>query len=149
MERTAPLATFTRKETHRSQEAHPALFPYTLKKLPRTAGENTPGHPPDGSGVRGEKRPLYRGRQYRLRLYINVLGTTSMMLKCWQTTREDEEIEQLWTGEESKRCLRRLRMLLFQMPCPCIFRVERLATSFNRALKFLVTHGMFGRNVLS
>ena len=70
-----------------------------------------------------------------------------MMLKCWQTTREDEEIEQLSTGEESK--LTKLRMPLFQMPCPCIFRVERLATSFNRALKFLVTHGMIGRNVIA
>ena len=69
------------------------------------------------------------------------------MLKCWQTTREDEEIEQLPTGEESK--LTKLRMLLFQMPCPCIFRVERLAASFNKALKFLVTHGMFGRNVIA
>ena len=35
------------------------------------------------------------------------------------------------------------------MPCPCILRVERLAASFNRALKFLVTHGMFGRHVLA
>ena len=69
------------------------------------------------------------------------------MLKCWQTTREDEEIEQLSTWQESK--LTKLRMFLLQMPCPCIFRVERLATSFNRALKFLVTHGMFGRNVLA
>ena len=69
------------------------------------------------------------------------------MLKCWQTTREDEEIEQLSTGEESK--LTKLRMLFFQMPCPCIFRVERLAAFFNRALKFLVTHGMFGRNVIA
>ena len=68
------------------------------------------------------------------------------MLKCWQTTREDEEIEQLSTGEESK--LTKLRMPLFQMPCPCIFRVERPVASVNRALKFLVTHGMFGRNVL-
>ena len=40
-------------------------------------------------------------------------------------------------------------MLLFQMPCPCILRVERLAASFNRALKSLVTHGMFGRHVLA
>ena len=35
------------------------------------------------------------------------------------------------------------------MPCPCIFRVERPVASVNRALKFLVTHGMFGRNVLA
>ena len=60
---------------------------------------------------------------------------------------QDAEIEQLSTREESK--LTKLRMLFFQMPCPCIFRVERLAAFFNRALKFLVTHGMFGRNVIA
>ena len=32
---------------------------YSLKKLPRTAGEKTPGHLPDGSGVRGENKPLF------------------------------------------------------------------------------------------